>query len=258
MTNGARRLGLDAKAVPGFESPQGDVGIAYGWGHPTLFEAYRRRGGHFVYMDLGWWNRKPPHDVLGGFHKVVVDGREPGEYFRANMPADRFAHTGVKLAPWRQAGRHILVAGMSEKSARTRGWQPQQWETATIGALAKIYPDRPIVYRPKPSWVGASPIQGAAYSPPTEPLEKALQGAWAVVACHSNVAVDALAAGIPVHVEGGVAAYFNTPLADFARFEPREGREQLMADIAYCQFTPSEMASGLCLRHLLDRTPLCA
>lgn len=253
MHAGARALGLKSALVPGFEQVCGTIGVAYGWAHPRLFDLYRQGGGHFVHIDLGWWGRKPPHDVLGGFHKVAVDGREPGSYFRRNFPGDRFARTGLTIAPWRQVGNHILVAGMSEKSARTRGYAPQQWEAFAIRTLQGIYPTRPILYRPKPSWTGASPIIGAAYSPASVPLEEALRGAWAVVSCHSNVAVDALVAGIPIYVEGGVAADFSTPLDQLATPRMPEGREQLMADIAYAQWTPEEMRSGECLQYLINQ-----
>ncbi len=256
MFDGAQALGIEAKTVIGFEQPAGDVGVAYGWGHPDLFEAYRRQGGHFVYLDLGWWYRKPPHDVLGGYHKVCVDAREPTAYFRRNSPMDRFTRTGLQVAPWRATGGKVLIAGMSEKSARTRGFQPQEWETRAAQIIRQICPGRPCTYRPKPSWTGAWPIDGTIYSPPSQPLESALADCWAVVTCHSNVAVDALLAGIPVHVDGGVAEDFSTPWADLDNPLMPAGREQLLADIAYCQFSVAEIASGACLRHLLEHTPL--
>lgn len=249
-------MGLKTQLVPNFSEVCGNVGIAYGWANPGMFEAYRAAGGHYCYIDLGWWNRKPGNDVLGGYHKVVVDGREPGPYFRRNSPNDRFARLKVNIAPWRQGGNHILVAGMSEKSARTRGYGPHQWETDMVRKLQKIYPKRPLLLRPKPSWMGATPIIGAAYSPATVPLDDALRGAWAAVSCHSNVAVDALVAGIPIYVEGGVAVGFSTPLDQLETPRRPEGREQLMADIAFAQWTPAEMSSGLCLRHLMENTPL--
>lgn len=258
MHAGAQALGITSALIPGFEQVCGTVGVAYGWGHPHLFEAYRKAAGHFVYVDLGWWDRKPAKDVLAGYHKVVVDGREPGEYFRWGAPDNRFAHFRLKIAPWRQTGHHILVAGMSEKSARTRGYLPQEWETAAVRNLQRIYPSRPILYRSKPSWPGASPIIGAAFDRPERPLSEALKNAWGVAACHSNVAVDALLAGIPIYVEGGVASCYSVPPEQWNGYKGDDGRAQLMADIAWCQWSPQEMATGACLRHLMERTPLCA
>lgn len=256
MAAGATALGMAVEIVPGFETPCGDVGVAYGWGRPELFDAYRAAGGHFVYLDLGWWGRKPKHDMLGGFHKISVDAREPTAYFRGNFATDRFARHGLTAAPWRASGSHVLLAGMSGKSAKTRGFQPLEWEMATIEAIRAVT-GRPILYRPKPSWVDAAPIPGTIFSFPDTSLENAMRDCWAAVTLHSNVSVDALLAGIPVNVAEGVARDFSTPLVQIETPRRPEGRAQLLADIAWCQWLPAEMISGACWRHLLEHTPLC-
>ncbi len=256
MAAGASASGLAVTTVPNFDSPAADIGVGYGWGHPGLFEAYRTAGGHYAYLDLGWWGRKPKHDVLGGFHKISVDAREPTAYFRGNFATDRFAIHGLTAAPWRASGGHVLLAGMSAKSAKTRGFRPQEWEMAAIEQIRAVT-DRPIVYRPKPSWAEATPIPGTIFSYPATPVETALADCWALVTLHSNVAVDALLAGVPVNVAEGVAAEFSTPLAQIESPLMPDGREQLMADIGWQQWLPAEMASGACWRHLLERTPLC-
>ncbi len=257
MREGATKMGLQAGMVPNFYGPAGDVGVAYGWGNPGLFDAYRAAGGHFVYLDLGWWGRKPIGAMLDGYHKVVVDGREPGSYFRGSFPGDRIAHHGVRAAPWRASGRNVLLAGLSAKSAGTRGLRPQEWETRTAAALRQLTA-RPIIYRPKPSWTGATPIPKTIFSGPEQALDAVLRDCWAVVTLHSNVAVDALAAGVPVNVAEGVAREFSTPLFQIENPRMPDGRDHLLADIAYCQWTPKEMANGQCWAHILRHTPLCA
>lgn len=257
MAAGVRACGHRSMVVDGFAWAGADVGIAYGWANPALFQEYRSRGGHFVYVDLGWWDRKPLPSLLDGFHKVVVDGREPGAYFRGNFATDRFARQGLTVAPWRAFGNHVLLAGMSAKSAGTRGLAPMQWELATIEILRQVTA-RPVIYRPKPSWAGAQPIPGTIYSPPDQPLKAVLKDCWMAVTMHSNVAVDALLAGVPVNVAEGVAREFSTPLVEIDAPCRPDGREQLMADIAWQQWSPAEMRSGACFRYLLERTPLCA
>lgn len=237
--------------------PDADVAVAYGWGHPELFEAYRAAGKHFVYVDLGWWDRKPEGMVMEGYHKVCVDAREPTAYFRRNSPPDRFARFKFPVKQWRMSGDHILLAGMSEKSAGTRGFKPYEWELAALAEIRRAT-DRRVLYRPKPSWIHAMPIASCDWSPPTDDIQTALAGAWAVVTLHSNVAVDALLAGIPVHVIEGVASGFSTPINMIEVPSTPDGREQLLADIAYCQFNTCEMRSGECWRYLKERTPLCA
>lgn len=233
-----------------------DVAVAYGWGHPDLFQQYRAAGKHFVYIDLGWWLRKPEGMPLEGFHKIVVDGREPTSYFRGGFPSDRFERFGLKIKPWRVAGDHILLAGMSAKSAGTRGYGPQEWERWVIDEIRR-YSDREIWYRPKPSWADATPIPGTRFSPATESVEVALAEAWVAVTLHSNVAVDALIAGVPFVAIEGVCENLSTPLYQIEDPRCPDGREELLADIAYCQFNTEELRDGSCWRHLKARTPLC-
>lgn len=256
MATGCDAIGLQAQMVKGFDHVAGDVCVAYGWARPDLFQAYRTTGGHYVYVDLGWWDRKPPGKPLAGFHKLVVDGREPDAYFRRNHPDDRWKAQGIEIRPWTKSGRHMLIAGMSAKSAGTRGWQPHEWEVGMVELLQAITP-RPIVYRPKPSWPDARPIPGTIYSPPEDKVEVALRDCWMAVTLHSNVAVDALIAGIPINAKEGVAREFSTPLNRLEHPTYRDDRAALMADIAYCQWSIQEMMSGAAWRHLLKETPLC-
>lgn len=257
MAAGVRAAGYKASIVDGFDRVAGEIAIAYGWARPDLFERYRAQGGHYAYVDLGWWDRKPAPSLLDGYHKVVVDGREPGPYFRGNYATDRFARLGLTAAPWRASGSHVLLAGLSAKNAATRGLAPREWELNTIEILRRVT-QRPLVYRPKPSWAGASPIPGTIYSPPEQPLKAVLKDAHVIVTLASNVAVDALLAGIPVNAAEGVASEFSTPLVEIEAPRRPDGREQLLADIAYQQWSTAEMRSGACFRHLMERTPICA
>jgi hypothetical protein len=256
MFRGIEKAGDKPVLVRGHDPIEtADAAVAYGWGHPTMFDAYRQTGRHFVYVDLGYWDRKPIGDPNGGFHKVVVDGREPCLYFRRDSSPDRFARQGLKIAPWRQNGSHVLLAGMSAKSAQTRSFAPQEWEKSTIEILRRVT-KRPIVYRPKPSWAEATPIEGTIFSPANVQIGTALRDCWAVVTLHSNVAVDALVAGIPVNVFDGVAHEFSTPIMQIEDPRMPDGREQLFNDIGFVQWSISEMVSGECWRHLRTETPL--
>lgn len=259
MAEGAQRCGDSYEMTESWSPVVGvDVGFAYGWRHPEMFQGYRKTGRSFVYSDLGWWDRKPTGNVLGGYHKVSVNDRDPTAYFRAGHVADRLARFGIDVKPWRLSGRHILVAGMSDKSAATRGLAPYEWERKIIAELGRRT-ERPIWYRPKPSWLAARPLPGARFSPPSEPLEVALRNCWAVVTLHSNVAVDALAEGIPVYCEQGVGSAISMPSLDMIESPPQPvDRIGFLADIAWCQWSAEEMRSGICWRYLREETPLCA
>jgi hypothetical protein len=230
-----------------------DAHVFYGLeGHlPALFADALERS-TVVCVDLGYWNRREGGRYLG-YHKVVVNARHPTAYYRKPAhPPDRLKRLGLKIEPWKRPNPNgaILLAGMGAKGAAAEGYYPQQWERAAVDAL-KAVTDRPIWYRPKPNDPLAAPIPGTSYAGKDRPLEADLAGAWAVVTHHSNVAVDALLAGIPVFCFGGVAR--DMGLQDFRLIEAPiypDGRDQWAADVAYTQWTVPEMQSGACWAHL--------
>lgn len=208
-----------------------------------IFEDYSKIG-RAIYVDLGYWSRLAG-GKLAGFHKIVLNDRHPQGYYRRSSPADRFAAHDVKIAPWKTDGKHIVLAGMGDKAARFEGFVPENWERGVIEQLQQVT-NRRIVYRPKPSWKHAKPLPGTDYAHPSLPIENVLKGAWAVVTHHSNVAVDAILAGIPAFCWEGVAREMS--LQDLSRIEQPfypEGRAQWAADIAYCQWSVAEIEQGL-------------
>lgn len=204
-----------------------------------------------VYVDLGYWSRRL-ESRFDGYHKLAINSRHPTDYFQTGrLRAGRLAPHGIRIEPWRTGGSHILVAGMSGKAALAEGFLPNQWEAETIMRLRKIT-DRPIVYRPKPNWLEARPVGGTTMDAHT-PLAAALRDAWAVVTHHSNVAVDAILAGVPAFVEAGVAVPMGAGTLDNLETPLRpEGREEWAERIAWTQFSVAEIASGLAWRHLVE------
>lgn len=243
-------------------SIQADVAVFYGLegNTPAIFEAYRQEA-RAVYIDLGYWGRREG-GRWAGYHKISVGARHPTAYLmRKAMSSDRLAHFNLDVKPWRAAENpngHILVAGMGDKGAIAEGFKPEEWEREAIERLQQVT-HRTIVYRPKPSWKDARPIPGTRFSPHAIPLEAELANCWCVVTHHSNVAVDAIVAGIPVICVEGVAAHVSSVMTD--QWMTREQVEspgqvenlhriQWMANLAYCQWSIREMAQGLPWRHL--------
>lgn len=254
LASGATRLGWHAEVTDQQHSvPRGDLCVAYGWlPHHETMVTYRKAGASFLHVDLGYWERKRTQGDYGGNHKVVLNARHPTAYFRRRRPATRI-DGAPEIQPWRRDGRHIVVAGLSAKGAVSIGRNPLSWEHDVIGRLKRIT-NRPIVYRPKPSWRDARPIQGTIWSPPEQTIHDALKGAWALVTMYSNAAIDALAAGIPVYAEDGVAKVMSiSSLAEIDR--PPElslkERKQFLADVGYCHWTKAEIADGTMFRQFV-------
>jgi hypothetical protein len=258
MAEGIARAGDHVELV--FEdqydgSAPGDVAVFYGLEGrlPQVFRDYQAKG-RAVYIDLGYWGRREGGRWTG-YHKVAVNARHPTAYYRRpSHPSGRFERFNVPIQLSEPRGRHapILLCGMGDKAARAEGYAPETWERWAVNEIRR-YTDRPIVYRPKPSWKRARPIEGCGYSPKTREIDAELRGAWAVVTHHSNAAVEAVLAGVPVFCWYGVAA--DMGLRDLSRIEsPRrptlDERAQWAADIAYTQWSVAEMKAGAPWLHL--------
>jgi len=236
-----------------YEQPNTDVAIFYGLavGLGRILQDYRQSGRKAVYCDLGYWTRRirSRHD---GYHKLAVNDRHPTDYFmRKDHTTERFERHGVPILPYRAMGRHILVAGMSAKAALAEQLKPNDWEERTIARLRELT-NRPIIYRPKPNWTGASHISGSTMDRDT-PLPVALRNCHAVVTHHSNVAIDALLAGVPVFCEKGAASILSS--GDLSRINrPRlmPGRGRWAANLAWCQWNVREIKEGLAYQYLID------
>lgn len=255
MLAGIKACGDQAAVIHehGYDGPTHGVAVFYGMAGqlPRIFNDHRKEGRTAIYIDLGYWQRKIKAR-FDGYHKVSVGARHPTAYFQQRSHCrSRIDALGVTAKSWRD-GTHVLVAGMGDKGARAEGFAPEQWERDAIARLRENT-DRPIIYRPKPSWKEAKPIEGVGYSPRTETIEAALKDCHAVVTHHSNAAVDGLVDGVPVFCWDGVAAPMALQsLKQIEQPHRPDGRDEWLAAIAWTQFTLDEMAEGLPWRHLKD------
>jgi hypothetical protein len=256
MREGIARVGDKpiARSSHHYQRPEGQVGVFYGLSGKLVnaLADYPAAGRTAVFVDMGYWGRKTGGRYLG-YHKLTVNSRHPTAYFqRQKHSASRFLHFGVKIEPWRTSGQSIVVAGMGPKGNRAEGYGPQGWEKEII-PLLRQHTRRPILYRPMPNSEGSKPILGSTMIDKDQPLREALADAWALVAHHSNAAVEGLVMGVPAFVVEGAA--LPMACADFTRIEhPRRpgNRRQWLADLGWTQFSVAEMAEGLAWRHLKD------
>lgn len=249
MARGIEAAGDQAVIRADTEHAEPDCDAAVFWGYietcQKIQRDYMKAGKPAVYLDMGYWSR----EGNAGYFKVAVNARHPTAYFRrVNHTGNRARKFGVDVKPWR-AGRKILVAGMSAKAAWAERLEPvESWERRAIKAIRNIT-DRSIVYRPKPSWKDAAPIEGVEYSAPSERLD--LDDCWAVVSHHSNVCVDGLLHGVPVFAWDGVAAQMGSNDLRLIESPVRpDGRQQWANDLAYAQWSVAEMSDGSVWRHL--------
>jgi len=251
MQTGLKRHGIAAEIITDQRTGRavlGDVAIAYGWVHEPVFTAYRHAGAHYAYFDMGYFNRKPSKDKGGsrdGHHRLAVNSWDTADTMRTLCPSDRWDALGIEVAPNReQHAGAVLVCGMSEKAAGTHGFRPGQWEAETVATLRAAFPTTEIVDRPKPANLDAG-----------EPIAEVLKRTAIVVSHHSNVAVDALVAGVPTYARKGVGKLVScsNPVDAVRMMGPivaEPMRRQILADVAYAQWSPPEMRTGAAWSHI--------
>jgi hypothetical protein len=251
---GLKKIGERVRLIEcrDFKKVDSDYAVHYGFADKLrdVYNAYREKS-TVVYMDLGYWQRRI-RTRYDGYYKIVVNGRHPTPYFQNRRHSDdRLKALGVAIREWRKDGEAIIIAGLSEKAARAEGLEHQTWERQAYATI-KRHTDRPIIYRPKPNCSRSRPIKGALYDKKSTP-EQLFSKAHVVVARHSNMAVEALCAGIPVFVDAGVALPLSSQ--NLVHVEsPRypKGRRQWASDVAWTQFKLDEIKSGLPFVHLKE------
>jgi len=243
-----RGFAVTVRSCEAYVEPAGDAAAFYGLTGklPKIFRDYLRVEKRVVFLDLGYWQRRDPHDRMAGYYRVSVDAYDPSKYLMAlERPGDRWAKMGIGLKPFEPRGGAFLVAGMSEKSSGVWGLRAEEWEIRTIADLRRLSA-RPVFYRPKPSWNAARPLADASYSPPHESLEKALGRTFAVVTHHSHVALDGLIRGIPCISAEGPAKLVSGSIVDpeAVIWPTEETRARLFGNLAYCQWHSREIEAG--------------
>lgn len=220
-----------------------------------LFRHLHGHGAHVLYFDKGYVRRYGGSGPAAWeYWRIALDAQQPTAYFMEEpRPAIRWTRLGLKMKPWRAAvvpddRRAIVIAGSSAKYHAFHGLpDPTAYVAKLVRRLRKTT-DRPIVYRPKPSWKEAVPIEGARFSPASESLGDLLNDAWCLITHGSNACIDAVLEGVPCIILGdGLARPISsTELEDVMspRLAADSERRRFATALAWCQWTRSELASG--------------
>lgn len=186
----------DAKVTQGYESKR-RVLMVYGpgalWRLPII-EQHKARGGRVLMWDLGYWDRERSM-------RLSVDRLHPTADHLALAPEG--SRREFVLREDASESGPVLLVGLGPKSvAAYETGEPLQWERKALKRLRARDPMRTICWRPKghrPTQLAGLPMRFGM------PIEEALKGCSLVVCRHSNVAVDACIAGVPVECEDGAA-----------------------------------------------------
>lgn len=215
-----------------------------------LIQELKVAGQPFLYFDKGYnrqWNSSSPQ-----WWRVAVNAHQPTDYLmKMSLPGDRAREQGWKTNPWRANGPgRIIFAGSSEKYHSFHGLgDPNAYARHIIGEIRRVAPSRVIIYRPKPSWGQAEPVEGSVFhNRARHNIREDLADAGLLVTHGSNACFEALLMGVPSIILGdGVTRDISS--RSLAAIEdpclvPMVFRAQLLANLAYCQWSLDEIRSG--------------
>lgn len=208
------------------------------WGQIWLAESLIKgaipRQRRFWQIDNGFF--EPARGTVNGYYRFMYS--RPHPVFLRDEAIRRSRKIKVPMKPWRKTGTHILLAVPGPDFGRAFNIDCASWHLDAYKWLL-AHTDRPVKVRARTA---------------SHPLAFDLNDAWAVVTHSSNVAVEAVFAGIPVFVKPTsmalpVGALFGEASLDYPRMPDRE---DWWASLACQQFTLQEMSNGTAFRYLSE------
>jgi hypothetical protein len=243
FVDGARRAGIDVKAVTHYRFMKDTVLVTYGMGGadrlPYAMDQLAR-GGRLVVFDAGYWHRKLSD--MQRCYRVSIDGLHPPTLIMRGgyRGADRWNESGLSITHGGDATGPVLLVGNAPKSIAIGA---MGWTQDMAVQIRATFPDRQIAFRPKPKKPAEKGIDYDSLS--TGNIDMEVAKASLVVCRHSNVAVDACRSGVPVVCQdGAAAAIYPRTLATAANQPDTATRREFLHRLAWWQWSPAECLAG--------------
>lgn len=236
-------------------------------------------GGKYIYMDKGYCRNRRLREP-DAFVRISPNSWQPLKYL------DKFANVRnrwkkVMKIPIRKIldkngrivaretlepketkkeneGCYILYAGSSNKYHRFMNLDEPTAYAENIVQEVRKHTDRPIIYRPKPSWDDRKPVPQTIYMGhrSTKFNELVKKDVYALITHSSNAALEANLYGIPTIVlgEGIARPISSTSIEDINNiYRPTlEEKHSLGRSLSYFQWRVEEIKDGHMWRHLKD------
>lgn len=205
-----------------------EVLVLYGASHYVdrlvLMRDHMASGGKAVAWDMGYWQRE---DSL----RFALNGLHPSLWQLSCTPD----HTRrlFKLRQDANPDGPVVLVGLGARGSAIWYERHGEWEEKALGMIKSKWPGKEIVYRPRGLPFLSLPDTRLVAD---GWIEDVLKGASMVVCRHSNVAVDACIAGIPVTCEEGAARilYEDNPYASI------EQRREFLQKLAWFNWSAHE------------------
>lgn len=231
--------------MPYHVAPQGAPGDVlviwnrYGTYH-DIAKSFEKAGGQVLVAENGYVG----NDRSARTRYAIAIGGHNGIGTWSIGDGKRWDDLGIKLAPWRREGDHVLVC--PNRSFGMPGFlMPPTWAEAVEQRLRCIT-KRPIRVRPHPG-----------NDPARRPLASDLKGAWAVVIWSSSAGIEALIAGIPVFSQA--PAWVMSAASSGSNIKDIESpvlpdRLFALRRMAWAQWHIEEIERGTPFQYLCDRS----
>lgn len=205
------------------EAPEADLIFTWGFNNFQIQEYYQGKA-DIVLVDRGFFRR----DL--DYRYIVKNNRLPQE--KSN---DRYQALGIQRMNGRRPNEsHVLICLQNHH---------KQWYNQSIDMIkANVSSDREVRIRPFNSLI---------------PLEKDLRGALAVISFNSTCLYMAIAQGIPVFCDPScLAAIEGVAEIDLTTIESAKvvDSTQFLNNLAYAQWTLSEIKNGDFIEHILGES----
>lgn len=256
LVEGAAAAGIEliVELAADYREPKADGAVIMGVVKREILWDHQKRNIPILVIDKGYSRDRMPFN--GGsvprWWRMCWQDVHPTAYFmNDSRPADRWARMNLPLFNRQHAPQtgNIVILGSSAKFHQTMQMEdPNTWTRMVRDGIHR-HCRNPIIFRPKPSWKDAVPIEGMVFDwGHKSQVADTLACAWCAITYGSIACVDAICAGVPCIVLGnGVAAPISSPFLNDVTgptWKPLSEREQWAANLAYCNFTPAEIGDG--------------
>lgn len=162
------------------------------------FNKHRASGRNVLCLDLGYFKQEK-NSV-----RISINAPHPQNIMKfANGPRPGFVVPELNDIYYNPEGP-IMIIGMGPKTRNGYGFPGMSWEKEQIKKIREVFPDRRIMYRPKPNQIEVLDGCGSAGD---GDIEHALRGVALAIVYGSNVAIDCALRGIPCVAYNGAGRF---------------------------------------------------
>lgn len=194
-----------------------------------IVEDCKDRNIPYIMLEEGYIKR-------GEYWSVTVNGLGgDGEYIADELDPNRI-YDMTQFKQFRWDGDHILITKQLPRDANVN--MEQRAYLQIIQALQYYFQNEtyPIRIREHPKKQGG-----------VDPIESVLEDTWLLATYSSNTAVDAVLAGVPVHVRSDKSVVYDLRVDQLNGDLPSPQKQyEVLSQVAHAQWSLEEMEQGQC------------